>query len=1055
MTTLKSLSLLSPQEREQLLITFNNTSKTYPQDLTVADLFEDQVQKTPDFSALAVAGTTYTYQQLSSRANQIAHYIESKEIPPTAIVGLLFPASLDLVAAILGVLKVGRTYMPLDMSDPPSRIESLSTTCSLILSYSHSSSFDSFPDYNPSRNSASRDLAYIIHTSGSTGTPKGVMVSHQSLVNLYSHWSVKYNLSAKPIRLLQLSSLVHDVFAGNLIKTLLSGGLLVLSTAQDKNSFTTLYALFERYLITHLDSTPSLIIPFLRYIVLEKLPHSTLSMIIVGSDTCPLESFRWLVKTFSACRVINSYGVTEASIYSSDYESVLEKIPEAGTTPIGIPYQNTQFYILDQALIPLPIGIAGELYIGGAGLAKGYLNDSKLTQERFMASPFKKGELLYKTGDQAKWLPDGKVELLGRLDFQIKIHGNRIQPSEVENWILKFSGISDCAVVPKTTAQNTFLICFYCSKKVVDSTELRQFLGKYLPENLIPKQFNLLPHMPLSPNGKLNRDHLANLAFRVENKAPSKTSNDPIINSIATAWKEVFNIITLGFQDSFFDLGGDSLLAIQIATQLQKKGIQASSIDLHLFPIFEDFCKKVKSDQVSTTTDSSDLSTAQTEPVISLEEATPIAQRLIADLRTQELRYFQELQANDIESVVTIERFSFSSPTYFHRDYFACPISFSGPKRKETIQKSFELLFKAQAILQSYFQTTSTTIVWHQLKCKRIPSIPSLSLIGQTAAFQNHFTQEVLPRYFDYPHQLQSLPLRVVRLDISEQESQIILLMDSLIHDQYGEMLLHSYFEENTPPIHLAAKNSYWHFVQTLKKGPVEILPQTIEETFQLDTFKKASKSIISHLQRQSHSKKLKSFEKTISIQTDNPLLFSISMMQTFFKTILGISTIPAIFVNQCRSFDNYAFRNTLGDFTDFVPWLIQTSDTEPIKTLEKLLLSCRQHHLHFLSLYHAQVIPQELKPLQAFLRETLGDLTESTGVVIVDINTNYKPSLVYELRHRTKEPIAKSAEVPRWLSGYLFRVRFENKRCWIQTRFPASVEEKTLSDFFSSFENS
>ncbi|MGG4221722.1 amino acid adenylation domain-containing protein, partial [Paenibacillus jamilae] len=332
------------------------------------------------------------------------------------------------------------------------------------------------------------DLAYVIYTSGTTGRPKGVMIEHRSLVNTAAAYRRDYRLNQFPVRLLQLASFSFDVFVGDIARTLYNGGTMVICPKDDRIDPSRLYGWIRDYQITVFESTPALIVPFMQHVHEHGLDMSNLELLITSSDSCSVTDYRVLQERFGAdIRIINSYGVTEAAIDSSFYDEELSKLPSSGNVPIGQAWLNARFYIVDSQLNPVPIGVLGELCIGGIGVARGYLNRADLTAEKFVANPYVPGERLYRTGDLARWMPDGNVDFIGRMDYQVKIRGYRIELGEIETAIQRVPGVRQAVVIDRTDERGHKYLCGYITGEAeLRIEEVQTALEAGLPAHMVP-----------------------------------------------------------------------------------------------------------------------------------------------------------------------------------------------------------------------------------------------------------------------------------------------------------------------------------------------------------------------------------------------------------------------------------------------------------------------------------------------------------------------------------------------------------------------------------------
>jgi amino acid adenylation domain-containing protein len=620
---ISQLPLLTAVE-QQLLVDWNNTWVDYPENKCIHQLFEEQVQRTPDAVAVVFDNQQLTYHQLNCRANQLAHYLRSLGVKPDTLVGICVERSIDMVVGLLGILKAGGAYLPLDPEYPPERLSFMLEDAQVPLLLTQQRLLEKLPQHqaklhfgcaqykicldeiwsqiaqnhqtNPNIGVRAFHLANVIYTSGSTGRPKGVMVEHKGLCNLAQAQIQTFGLTSDS-RVLQFASFSFDASIWEVVMAFGSGGTLYLGT---KDSLLPGKPLIERlhdYAITHITLPPSA----LAVMPQDELP--ALQTIIVAGEACPAE----LIKQWSVGRnFFNAYGPTEATVCATIGKATPKAnakcTPEDEKISIGKAIANTQVYILDANLQPVPVGVPGELYIGGVGLARGYLNRTELTQEKFIHNPFGTGRL-YKTGDLARYLPDGNIEYLGRIDNQVKIRGFRIELAEIESLLGQHGDVQNCCVIAyEGTPGNTCterlvpseaevsrskrLVAYVVPQTDVTLTteELRQFLANQLPGYMVPAAFVILESLPLTPNGKVDRRALPNPDLHQES-LDYVMPNTEIETIIADIWQKTLAIEKVGIYNNFFELGGHSLLLVKVNQQLQEKlGLDLSIVDMFNYP---------------------------------------------------------------------------------------------------------------------------------------------------------------------------------------------------------------------------------------------------------------------------------------------------------------------------------------------------------------------------------------------------------------------------------------------------------------------------------------
>jgi amino acid adenylation domain-containing protein len=565
----------------------------------IHQLFEQQVLNNPNAIAVRFDEQFLTYSQLNQRANQLARYLQKLGVDNDSLVGISLERSLEMIVALLAVLKAGATYLPLDPSYPQERLFSIledaqptvlltqKTQLKNLLQYpTHMVCLDA--DWqNISQNSdknldsfvTSENLAYVIYTSGSTGKPKGVLIPHSALIN-HSYAIIKiYNLQITD-NVLQFASINFDVAAEEIYPTLLSGATIILRPHAVVPTITEFHELINQEQLTVLNLPASYWHEWVS--VLDNLqiniPNSVHLVIVGNEKVLPERLMTWQKIAGRRVRWLNAYGLTETTITSTIYEpEIWVEKPDVNSVPVGIPINNTQVYLLDDNKKTVPKGMIGELYIGGAGLAKGYLNRPEMTAARFIPNPFSDNpnSLIYQTGDSARILPDGNIEVLGRVDSQVKIRGFRIQPEEIEAALNQHDCVAEIIVLAhEENPEHKYLVAYVIlqQQKSVTARELSDFLKDKLPLYMIPSTFIFLDYFPLTANNKIDRRALPkpdknSLNRECEYLAP----RNQIETKLTEIWQKLFGISPIGIKDDFFLLGGNSLLAASLVTEIKQE----------------------------------------------------------------------------------------------------------------------------------------------------------------------------------------------------------------------------------------------------------------------------------------------------------------------------------------------------------------------------------------------------------------------------------------------------------------------------------------------------
>ncbi|MEH1952720.1 amino acid adenylation domain-containing protein [Nostoc sp.] len=613
---ISDLPLLTPAEQHQLLGKWNNTQADYDLSQCLHQLFEAQVEKTPDAIAVKFADKHLTYSELNCHANQLANYLQTCGVQPDVLVAICVERSLEMVVGLLGILKAGGAYVPLDPEYPQERLAYMLEDCQAPVLLTQSNLLDHLPGKtqkicldtewetisqqsdiyqeslrvqrfaidgnrqdcdpltslrlrNPNSSVKPQDLAYVIYTSGSTGKPKGAMNTHRGICNRLLWMQDAYKLNATD-SVLQKTPFSFDVSVWEFFWPLLTGARLVMAQPGGQRDATYLINTIAQERITTLHFVPSMLQIFLETKGLERC--KSLKRVFCSGEALPVD----LQERFfdpMGCELHNLYGPTEAAIDVTFWQCQRES--NLKSVPIGRAIANTQLYILDSYLQAVPLGAIGELYIGGVGVARGYLNRPNLTAERFISHPFNEGEKLYKTGDLARYLADGNIEYIGRIDHQVKIRGFRIELGEIEALLAQHPTVQQTVVTARVdNPENQRLVAYIVPhpEQTPTTDELRHFLKQKLPEYMVPSAFVLLDTLPLTPNGKIDRRALpAPDSTRLDSENTYLAPRDELEFQLTKIWEEILGIQPIGVRDNFFELGGHSILAVKLFWQIEKE----------------------------------------------------------------------------------------------------------------------------------------------------------------------------------------------------------------------------------------------------------------------------------------------------------------------------------------------------------------------------------------------------------------------------------------------------------------------------------------------------
>ncbi|MHB2147695.1 amino acid adenylation domain-containing protein [Calditrichota bacterium LG25] len=779
------LDLLTEREKKLLLDEWIPRGPVFPPEKCIHQWFEEQAEKFADRPALTFEGQHITYGELNRRANQLAHYLLEHDVQPDDLIAIYSERAPHLIVAILAVLKAGAAYLPIDPVYPPERIAFMLEDAEAKIVLTQSALKDNlnlqgkktvlldeeWPAIekrsvdNPQTKVGPQNLIYVIYTSGSTGKPKGTLITHYNVVRLFQatdHW---FGFNENDVWTL-FHSYAFDFSVWEIWGALLYGGRLVIVPQLVSRSPEQFYRLLLNEKVTVLNQTPS---AFKQLMHAEELigqpPYTThLRYIIFGGEALELNSLRpWFEKHGDQQpQLINMYGITETTVHVTYRPLTLKDVEEAQGSVIGEPIPDLQVYILDQYFQPQPIGIPGEIHVGGAGLARGYLKREELTATKFVPHPFsdQPNARLYRSGDLGRFLPNGDIEYIGRIDNQIKIRGFRIELGEIETLLARHPAVRACLVTTTRDHQGNNLIAAYivpAEGQQVSGQQLREYLRESLPEYMVPSAFVALDEFPLTPNGKIDRRALPDpLTHRIDLQREYEPPKTPTEEALAKIFGEILNISKVGSNDHFFELGGHSLLATQLISRIR----DALGVDLPLKTLFE---HPVISELGQAIDHLKRKSTGMEEPPIKPIDRSG---ELPLSFAQQRLWFLYQMQPDDA---------SYNIPAAFR---------VKGPLKVELLQQVMDEIARRHETLRTVFKTVDGRPKVEILEQSPI-KIERQKISGEKSV------EEYIVAEARTPFNLESGPLvRVKTLEINPEEYVIILNMHHIISDGWSMGIL-------------------------------------------------------------------------------------------------------------------------------------------------------------------------------------------------------------------------------------------------------------------------
>lgn len=1000
---LTELSLLSAEERNSIVYDLNQTTVAYPKDKTIIQLFDDQVQMNGNKTAVTWNDEQLSYTELNNKANRIAELLVTKGIHYGDNIAILLQRSPTQIACILAILKCGGTYVPIDPNYPHARIKFIledSNAC-LVLTHSeldlqdiniHSIQLDldedfinlqsaaDSPNYLPQK-ACPTDTCYIMYTSGSTGNPKGVLTSHRNVIRVVK--DTNYINIVPSDKLLQLSNYAFDGSVFDIFASLLNGASLVLLSYEKILEISSLAECIKQTQVSVFYITTALFNMLVEWDV-SSLKH--VRKTLFGGEAASVPHVRKALDFLGPNKLINVYGPTETTVFAT-YYPINKLDADCYRIPIGYPLSNTKLYILDKQGQVVPSNVVGELYIGGDGVAKGYLNRNELTQQNFLSNPFEKNARIYRTGDLVQRLSTGEIIFIGRVDFQVKIRGFRIELEEIEKHIKEIQGIKNAVVTVKQDSNgNNFIAAYYTcvgdEQSSVKPDIIRAKLSEQIPEFMIPTRMKCISSIPLSATGKVDLKALP-IIDNIDNTPLNIHSSRNSIEDILLAeMKKVLDYPGLEIEDDFFKCGGHSIKAISLVHSLTKLGFNLKVSDIFQHPTVGRLAKLPQLNQFEKNQNNSNFAEKNSFTPIILNE------KQIDSLVAHSYSNYQ-LLAEIVTSSNEIARFPLAPVQLFHCRYNDRCSGFTntikGKYDENAIRKLLTSIIQNNQLLHCVIHK-GVIAEWYEYD---IPNqliekyLPYFDLREYEKQTQEHIINKLYSVFISSSYQEGSLPWRCCCVRLSDDEHYIIWGFDHIAFDGLSSEILRSQIENDI------IKNNniqqYENYVSLLKLGPQNISENKIIDIFSLDKWA-INNILISKKLAKLSEKKCQEMNVEIPLAefaSQDLWKFSYDLVQKVLREIFEISEIALGIVNYGRSYNGNNFYNCVGEFLDIIPLLTMSPRHE--NYISYLLEQCQKYAINFLALLFDATLRTKFPKINKLL--TSAFVTEENELEMVLFN--------------------------------------------------------------------
>ncbi len=990
---LAELSILTPHEKEWLLYGMNQTATDFPGNKTIVQLFEEQVKQYGHNTALIWEDEEISYSELNQRANNLSELLAGHNVKQGDKVAILLDQSPLRIISILGILKCGCVYVPIDPEYPDKRIGFMiedSGSC-LLLTHSRFTSrigksiplvlLDIEPDlpgtgreaavsskYQP-KNTESEDIAYIMYTSGSTGVPKGTLISHRNVIRVVRE--TNYLTILPTDRLLQLSNYAFDGSVFDIFGALLNGACLVMVSKEDAIEIPQLSRFIEQKGITVFFITTAL---FNMLVDWDIKALKSVRKILFGGEATSVAHARKALEFLGSGRIVNVYGPTETTVFAAYYP--IDKIEDnAQVIPIGYPVSNTTLYILDKQGQPVPPNVPGELYIGGAGVGKGYLNRENLTRQRFLEHPFESTGRVYRTGDLVWRLPTGEIGFIGRLDFQIKIRGFRVELGEIENHIKNMPEIKEVVVISqKDKTGSLYIAAYYTAGRKADGAaygiepaQIREFLSDKIPDYMIPSRMKRMESLPLNLNGKINRSALPVIEEAKDGLSGYAAPRTEAERIILEKMQDVLDNAGIGIKDDFFKFGGQSIKAIALVQSLSKAGIKLRVNEIFQHPTVEELAalpelKHLHRKDAGLKPDAREEEISLCSVVLNEQQVSGLAEHVG---NTCDMISRMVLSANKISQfpLSPVQR----AHSAFGSNISGFTASLKGGLDEQEVRRLIMKIIRDNQLLHCVIEEDGIPL-WNEcdlslLTSLLIKSIPYLDLREYNGQTKELIIEKLCSSILLSPYRKGYLPWRLCCLRCNQDTHFVIWGFDHTAFDGMSAEVIRHQIESgaslilnegedfNTRLENEGSCGKYQDYVSLLAKGPEGISEKEIIELFSLNHWSEKNLALMESLDkipdRDGREIEIRIPLKGTEIQDSWRLAFDLTVR--LLSEYTGVSEIPLALVHYGRSYGDKDYYNCVGEFLDIIPLL--TGEKEDESRIPELLKQCRLNSVNFLSL--------------------------------------------------------------------------------------------------------